>query len=78
MTIDERWDAFINDLRAYIIEHHHCPNKHTTLYNTQKYYRGKMKEGKLDAEKVQQLEEVLGMRDLSIHTGGRRKQGGNG
>lgn len=72
MTNQERWDAFINKLRTFIIEHHHCPNKHTTLYNAQKYYRGKMKEGKLDAEKVQQLEEVLGMR-TNEHTGGRKK-----
>lgn len=73
MTRDEKWDSFIIELRAYIIEHHHCPNKHTTLYNAQKYYRGKMKEGKLDADKVQQLEEVLGMR-TNEHTGGRRKR----
>ena len=43
MTNQERWDVFIRELRAYIIEHHHFPNKHTTLYNAQKYYRGKMK-----------------------------------
>ena len=43
MTNEERWVAFIRELKAYIEEHHHCPNKHCTLYNAQKYYRRKMK-----------------------------------
>ena len=29
----QRWYAFINELRAYIEEHHLGPSKHTTLYN---------------------------------------------
>lgn len=33
-----------------------------------------MKEGTLDEEKAEELECVLGMRDLTIHTGGRRKK----
>lgn len=33
-----------------------------------------MKEGTLDEEKAEELECVLGMRDLTIHTGGRRNQ----
>lgn len=74
MTNEERWGAFINELRAYIEEHHLCPPKHCTLYNDQKYYRRKMKEGKLDAEKAEELDRVLGMRDLSLHTGGRKKK----
>lgn len=37
------------------------------------YYRKKMKAGALDDEKAKELEEVLAMRDLSIHTGGRKK-----
>ena len=74
MTNEERWDTFISELRAYIGEHHHCPNKHCTLYNSQKYYRRKMKEGTLDEEKAEELECVLGMRDLTIHIGGRRKK----
>lgn len=76
MTNEERWGAFINELRAYIEEHHLCPPKHCTLYNDQKYYRRKMKEGKLDAEKAEELDRVLGMRDLSLHTGGRKKKNG--
>ena len=77
MTNEERWDAFIVELRNYIYEHHHCPNKHCTLYNTQKYYRRKLKEGTLDEEKTKELEDVLNMRDLSLHTGGRRKNNTN-
>lgn len=65
---------FINELRANIEEHHLCPPKHCTLYNNQKYYRRKMKEGKLDAEKAEELDRVLGMRDLSLRTGGRKKK----
>lgn len=33
-----------------------------------------MKEGTLPEDEVEELERVLGMRDLSIHTGGRRKE----
>ena len=74
MNNEERWQTFIDELRAYIEEHHHCPNKHCTLYNAQKYYRRKMKEGTLQPEKAQVLEEILNMRDLEEHTGGRRKR----
>lgn len=31
MTNEERWDAFINELRAYIEEHHLCPPKQDRL-----------------------------------------------
>lgn len=74
MTNEERWSIFITELKAYVEEHHHCPNKHCTLYNAQKYYRRKMREGTLDEEKARELECVLGLRDLSLHTGGRKKK----
>ena len=77
MTNEERWVMFINELKAYIEEHHHCPNKHCTLYNAQKYYRRKMKEGTLDGEKAEELDRVLSMRDLSIHAGGRKPKNQN-
>lgn len=32
MSNEERWQTFIDELRAYIEEHHHCPNKHCMLY----------------------------------------------
>ena len=28
MTNEERWITFIRDLREYILEHHHLPDKH--------------------------------------------------
>lgn len=78
MTNDERWMVFINELRTYIEEHRLGPSTHTDLYNQCRYYRRKMKDGKLDGEKAEELERVLGLRDLSLHTGGRRpKASGN-
>lgn len=73
MTNDERWVVFINELREYIEEHHLCPPKHTTLRNQVVYFRRKMGDGSLPEDKAEELERVLGMRDLSIHTGGRKK-----
>ena len=63
MNNNERWNIFIEELRAYIEEHHHCPNKHCTLYNAQKYYRRKMRDGSLSEDKAQILTEVLALRD---------------
>lgn len=74
MTNDERWTVFINELCAYIEEHHLGPSKHTTLFNQTRYFKKKLKEGTLDAEKARELEYVLSMRDLSIYTGGRRRK----
>lgn len=36
MTNEERWDAFIVELRAYIEVHHLCPPKHTLLVEKDK------------------------------------------
>lgn len=76
MTNEERWDAFIEELRAYIEEHHHGANKHTDLYNRTRYYRRKMKEGTLETEKSKKLEAVLSLRS-NEHTGGRKKKSDN-
>lgn len=73
MTNQERWDTFITELKAYIEEHHLGPSKHTSLYNQCRYFKRKLKEGTLDEERAKELEDVLGLRDLTIHTGGRRK-----
>ena len=70
----ERWVVFINELRSYIKEHHLGPSKHTTLYNQCRYFKRKLKDGTLDEEKAQELEGVLGLRDLILHTGGRKKK----
>lgn len=74
MTNEERWNAFIVELRNYIDEHHLGPSKHTTLYNQCRYFKRKIKDGTLDEEKATELESVLSMRDLSIHTGGRKRR----
>lgn len=74
MTNEERWNNFILEIRSYIEEHHLGPTKHTSLYNQYRYFKRKLKEGALEAEKAKELEDVLGMRDLSIHTGGRKKR----
>lgn len=76
MTNEERWTIFINELKTYIEEHHLGPSKHTSLYNQCRYFKRKMKEGTLDEEKAEELERVLGMRDLTIHTGGRKRKDG--
>lgn len=74
MKNEERWDVFISELRAYIEEHHLGPSKHTDLYNQTSYFRRKSKDGTLSEEKAKELDSVLSMRDLSIHTGGRGKK----
>lgn len=74
MTNDERWKCFIIELREYIELNHLGPSKHTDLYNQCRYFRRKWKDGTLDEEKAEELEEVLSLRDLSIHTGGRKKK----
>lgn len=76
MKNEERWDAFINELRVYIEEHHHLPDKHKVehrgLLNQVKYVRKKIKEGKLDEERREQFEALLSLRSCE-HTGGRKK-----
>lgn len=65
---------FISESRAYIEEHHLGPSKHTDLYNQTRYFRRKSKDGTLSEEKAKELDSVLSMRDLSIHTGSRGKK----
>lgn len=74
MTNEERWTMFINEFRAYIEEYNLCPPKHTKLRNQVVYFRRKMRDGLLPEEKAVELDRVLGMRDLLIHTGGRKKK----
>lgn len=78
LSNQERWELFINELNAYIEEHHLGPSKHTTLYNQCWYFKRSFDKAQEPlspkmAERKRQLDEVLSMRDLSIHTGGRRK-----
>ena len=52
MTNEERWITFIRDLREYILERHHGPNKHSRMLNAIKYTRKKIKEAKFEKFKV--------------------------
>lgn len=71
---DKNFIVFCNELRAYVEEHHHFPNKHTNLLSRVKYTRKKINEGKLEDWKREMFEEIANLRDLSIHTGGRKKK----
>lgn len=62
MTNEERWNLFIRDLREYILEHHHGPNKHSRMLNAIKYTRKKIKDGKHEDDKVKEFEEVMSLR----------------
>lgn len=74
MTNEERWVVFMKELRDYIEEHHHGPVKHTSLLNTIKYTRKKIKAGTLDEERAREFEKIMSMRWMDEHTGGRKKK----
>ena len=74
---DENFIAFCNELRAYVEEHKLFPQKHSRLSHKIKYTRKKINEGTLEDWKREMFEEIANARDLSIHTGGRRPQGGS-
>lgn len=70
---DENFIAFCDELRMYVEEHRLFPDKHTRLSHKIKYTRKRIKEGTLEECKCVMFEEIANARDLSIHTGGRRK-----
>lgn len=69
---DQNFIAFCDELRGFVEEHRHFPNKHTNLLSRVKYTRKKIKEGKLEDWKLKMFNEIAEMRDLSIPTGGRK------
>ena len=71
---DLNFVAFCNELRAYVEEHGLFPPKHTNMLSRIKYVRKKIKAGTLEDCKREMFEEIEKMRDLSIHTGGRKKK----
>ena len=71
---DENFIVFCDELRAYVEEHKHFPNKHTNLLSRVKYTRKKIKEGKLEEWKLKMFMEIADMRASHEHTGGRRKK----
>ena len=70
---DQNFIAFCDELRAYVEEHHLFTDKHTRLSHKIKYTRKKIKEGTLEDWKRVMFEEIAEMRDLTIHTGGRKR-----
>lgn len=70
---DENFIAFCNELRAYVEECRHFPNKHTNLLSRVKYTRKKINEGTLEDWELKMFNEIAEMRDMEEHTGGRRK-----
>lgn len=56
MTHEESWNIFIEELRAYVLEHHHgfdqlttgFLNNHTNLLSRVKYTRKKINDGTLE------------------------------
>lgn len=74
MTNEERWNNFISELRAYVEEHKLFPQKHCVMSHKIKYTRKKIKAGTLEDWKRVMFEEIENSRDLSIHTGGRKKK----
>lgn len=72
---EENWFSNYEALKAYIQERGHLPDKHVVenraLLSWAKYQRKKIKEGKLDADKTQMFNELMGMRSTE-HTGGRK------
>lgn len=71
---DENFIAFCDELGAYVEEHKLFPQKHSRLSHKIKYTRKKINEGTLEDWKREMFEEIAGMRDLTIHMGGRRKK----
>lgn len=70
---DENFLAFCNELRAYVEEHGLFLPKHTNMLSRIKYVRKKIKAGTLEDWIRDMFEEIEKSRDLSIHTGGRKR-----
>ena len=75
--VDCNWYQNYEDLKSYIKERGHLPDKHVVenraLLSWAKYQRKKIKEGTLDDEKRELFETLLATRSTE-HTGGRRKK----
>lgn len=75
--VDYNWYQNYEDLKSYIKERGHLPDKHVVenraLLSWAKYQRKKIKEGTLDEEKREMFEALLATRSTE-HTVGRRKK----
>lgn len=74
---DENFIAFYDELRAYVEEHGLVPPKHTNMLSRIKYVRKKIKAGTLEDWKRVMFEEIERARDLTFHTGGRKRKDDN-
>lgn len=71
---DENFIAFCDELRTYVEERHMFPDKHTRISHNIKYTRKKINEGTQEEWKREMFEEIAEIRDLTIHTGGRKRK----
>ena len=71
---DQNFIAFCGELRAYVLEKRHFPNKHTRLLNKIKFVRRKINQGTLEEWKLKMFLDIEGMRDMDGYTGGRKKK----
>lgn len=65
---EQKWHENYERLKAYIVEHHHLPDKKKVenrgLLNWWKYNRKLVKQGIMDSERMALLEQLSDMRDL--------------
>ena len=69
---DQNFIAFCDELRAYVLENHHSPNKHTRFLNKIKFVR--INQDTLEERKLKMFLDIAGMRDMDEYTGGRKKK----
>ena len=69
---DQNFIAFCGELRAYVLEKRHFPNKHTRLLNKIKFVR--INQDTLEEWKLKMFLDIAGMRDMDEYTGGRKKK----
>lgn len=65
---EQKWEMKYEQLKNYIQEHHHLPDKKKVdnrgLLNWWKYNKKMNKLGQLDAERIARLQELSDMRSL--------------
>lgn len=59
---DQNFIAFCDELRAYVLENRHFPNKHTRLLNKIKFVRCKINQGTLEEWKLKMFLDIAEMR----------------
>lgn len=61
-TLDSRWQANFEALKAYVAETGHFPGKHTRLNNWCRYQRKRINAGTLPADRRAMFEELAAIR----------------